>query len=367
MTEFALAEAVGGTPRVIARTLADRLTDAHGHNLGFIYVTSLLANDLASVVASLKVSTGIEDWVGTAGHGVCAGGVEHWDGPAAVVLTCRLAEGSYRLLPSITDAEAAADPAGGLFAAGLGVVHADPRNRAVMDIVAALSRERGAYLVGGLTSSDGTYPQVAGTTVIDGGVSGILLGGRLSVAVGLTQGCTPIGPAHEITRCEGQIIAGLDRQRAYDVMCEDVGIAEGADPRPWLTNVHAALPVAGSNEADYVVRHLIGIDPRQGLVAVAENLQVGDRVMFVRRDQESAEKDLVRMLSGLKGRLTKTPKAGLYFSCVARGPNLFGGESHEMRAIRETFGDIPIAGFFGNGEISNDRVYGYTGVLTLFT
>jgi small ligand-binding sensory domain FIST len=38
-----------------------------------------------------------------------------------------------------------------------------------------------------------------------------------------------------------------------------------------------------------------------------------------------------------------------------------------MQAIRRVFGDIPIVGFFGNGEISNDRVYGYTGVLTLFS
>jgi small ligand-binding sensory domain FIST len=59
-------------------------------------------------------------------------------------------------------------------------------------------------------------------------------------------------------------------------------------------------------------------------------------------------------------------QAGLYFSCVARGPNLFAGEAHELKAIQETFGEIPIAGFFGNGEISHDRVYGYTGVLTLF-
>jgi small ligand-binding sensory domain FIST len=34
--------------------------------------------------------------------------------------------------------------------------------------------------------------------------------------------------------------------------------------------------------------------------------------------------------------------------------------------IRETFGDIPLAGFFCNGEISHDQLYGYTGVLTLF-
>ena len=28
--------------------------------------------------------------------------------------------------------------------------------------------------------------------------------------------------------------------------------------------------------------------------------------------------------------------------------------------------DVPLVGFYANGEISNNRVYGYTGVLTLF-
>ncbi|MGE3918712.1 MAG: FIST C-terminal domain-containing protein, partial [Hyphomicrobiaceae bacterium] len=141
----------------------------------------------------------------------------------------------------------------------------------------------------------------------------------------------------------------------------------GADPRPWLANVHAAIPVAGSRDADYVVRNIVGLDMGKGLVAIAESLGPGDRVMFVRRDREAAEKDLRRMLADLKTRLSGPPRAGLYYSCVARGPNLFDGEAYEMRAIRETFGDIPFAGFFGNGEISNDRVYAYTGVLTLFS
>ncbi len=367
MQEFASAHATGADAAAVARSLAEQLHASSGHNVGFLYVTSPLAGSFPAIVSALRLSTGIEDWVGTVGHGVCASGTEYWERPAAAVLSCRVAQESIHFIPSIegTGSVRSAVPAG--LAAGFGVVHGDPRNSAVVDIVASLSREHGAYFVGGLSSADSAFPQIAGDRVVDGGVSGLLIGGRLNVAVGLTQGCSPIGPVHEVTRGEGQILATLDGQRAYDVLCEDVGIAEGADPRPWLANVHAALPVAGSDEADYVVRNLAGIDPRQGLVAIADNLSRGDKVMFVRRDRASAEKDLIRMLSGLAARLTDRPKAGLFYSCVARGPNLFEREHHEMHAIRQAFGDIPIAGFFGNGEISNDRVYGYTGVLALFS
>jgi small ligand-binding sensory domain FIST len=38
-----------------------------------------------------------------------------------------------------------------------------------------------------------------------------------------------------------------------------------------------------------------------------------------------------------------------------------------MRAIRDVLGELPLVGFFANGEIARDRLYGYTGVLSVFT
>ena len=37
-----------------------------------------------------------------------------------------------------------------------------------------------------------------------------------------------------------------------------------------------------------------------------------------------------------------------------------------VERFRDELGDFPLVGFFANGEISNNRLYGYTGVLTLF-
>src|SRR5262249_7185851 len=101
-------------------------------------------------------------------------------------------------------------------------------------------------------------------------------------------------------------------------------------------------------------------------IAIAERMAPGDQILFCRRDAASALEDLKRMLAGLKRRASMPPKAGLYFSCVARGPHPFGSDSAELQASQEVLGDFPLAGFFGNGEIAHDRVYGYTGVLALF-
>ena len=40
-------------------------------------------------------------------------------------------------------------------------------------------------------------------------------------------------------------------------------------------------------------------------------------------------------------------------------------DSAELRTIRQELGDFPLVGFFANGEISCNRLYGYTGVLTV--
>jgi small ligand-binding sensory domain FIST len=365
MTEFALASAAGSSPAILARSCAEQLRGANGHTLGFLYATSALSQSYASILDVLRQQTGVLNWAGTVGLGVCATGREFFDEPAVVAMTCRIDGAGYRFIQakSLDDLKQGSDNA----AEQIGIVHGDPRNAAVTDVVAEMAQRYGTYLVGGLTSGEGDFPQTAGTRMVDGGVSGVLLGGRsVSVSVGLSQGCSPVGPAREITECQGQVITTLDGRRAFDVLREDAGGLESDDPRRWLANLHAALPVPGSDRGAYLVRNLVGIDVKGGLIAIADKVDAGDRLMFVRRDRASAERDLQRMLADVKARAAKPPKAGLYFSCLARGPNLFH-DGHELKSIQEAFGDIPIVGFFGNGEIAHDRVYGYTGVLTVFS
>jgi small ligand-binding sensory domain FIST len=59
-------------------------------------------------------------------------------------------------------------------------------------------------------------------------------------------------------------------------------------------------------------------------------------------------------------------RGGVYVSCVARGRALFGAPSAEVGLLQSQLGDFPLVGFFANGEIANHRLYGHTGVLTLF-
>jgi small ligand-binding sensory domain FIST len=61
-----------------------------------------------------------------------------------------------------------------------------------------------------------------------------------------------------------------------------------------------------------------------------------------------------------------TPKGAVYVSCTGRGTHLFGEPHEELRIIAQQLGDVPLVGFYANGEISGRSLYAFTGVLTVF-
>jgi small ligand-binding sensory domain FIST len=95
-------------------------------------------------------------------------------------------------------------------------------------------------------------------------------------------------------------------------------------------------------------------------------VEQGTDLMFCKRDAESARRDLRRILGELREEAPSRVRGALYFSCIGRGENMFGSRGAELDLVKEALGELALVGFFCNGEISHDRLYGYTGVLTLF-
>ncbi len=340
-----------------------------GANVGFLYLTDHLVESIEEITEVLRSGTGIEAWVGSTGIGVCATGIEYFDRPAIAVMVGRLPADRFAVFDSTRDDLAAFidrhRPWLELSPGNFGIVHADPRSPEILQLIGALGEAASAFLVGGLTSSRAAHSQLA-DGVSEGGVSGLVVSGEVGVATGLTQGCSPIGPAHVVTEVRDNVVATLDDRPALKVFREEIGEILARDLARVAGYIFAAVPVRGSDWDDYLVRNLAGFDEKGGLVAVAEMLEPGQRLMFCRRDQAAAEQDLARMLDGLKARLDAPPRGALYHSCLARGPNLFGPASQELKAIQAALGEIPLVGFFGNSEISAGRLYTYTGVLSLF-
>ena len=340
-----------------------------GANFGLLYATAELAGDLGSILTFLRERTRIEDWVGTVGLGVAGSGVEYHGRPALAVLVGALPADSFRVFEPLRDGLGSFVERHAAWVARhqpvFGIVHGDPRNQGIAQIVDDLATETSTYLVGGLTAAQASFPQVAGR-VADGGLSGVLFSPDLPVVAGLTQGCTPIGPVRSITTAQQNVVMAIDDRPALEVFREDIGELLARDLQRVGGYIHVAFPIPGTDTGDYLVRNLTGIDTERGWIAIGELVEPGRQLMFCRRDNAAAEQDLRRMLADVKRRAGNPPKAAVYYSCVARGPHLFGPNSEELKLVREVLGDLPLVGFYANGEISNNRLYGYTGVLALF-
>jgi small ligand-binding sensory domain FIST len=337
-------------------------------NLGFLYVTDLYAESLKDIVANLKDGTGVPHWVGTVGLGVCATGREYLDEGAMAVMLGDFEPDTFRVFSGVAAAKDVDNVTlkCGDVVPNFAIVHADPHNRHVGELVSRLAGKlESGFLVGGLTSSRGQNLQVA-DGVVEGGLSGVSFADSVTVATRLTQGCSPLGPKHVVTACQHNVIITLDGRSALEVFKEDIGEALARDLNRIGGQVFAGLPITGSDTGDYLVRNLVGIDPANGLIAIGEMLQPGSHVMFCRRDSKTANEDMTRMLDSIRKGMYSRPHGGIYYSCIGRGASLFGPNSEELRMIREALGDFPLVGFFCNGEISHNRLYGYTGVLTLF-
>jgi small ligand-binding sensory domain FIST len=351
-----------------SQCLAQAGTVSEGANLGFVYLTDSLASEASDILDYLRINTGIYHWVGSVGVGICATGQEYYDSPAMAIMLCSFEPGSFQVFSGLRvpeDLERIPMHFEGI-PANFAVIHADPRNahldRLVEDFAGTMES---GFITGGLISSRGEYVQIA-DIVSKGGLSGVMFSDQVVVSTRLTQGCSPIGPHHAITGAQRNVLISLDGRAALDVFREDIGESMWEDMDQLGGTLFAGLSVRASDTDDYLVRNLVGIDPANKLVAIGDTPREGGKVMFCRRDDSSATEDMARMLKSINSGLYRKPRGAVYYSCLGRGASLFGQNSEELAMIRDSLGDVPLVGFFCNGEISHNRVYAYTGVLTLF-
>lgn len=354
--------------------------------LGLLYVTERLAERLGDVATLLRERFPGVQWIGASAHGVCGSGTEYADESALAAMICELPPGSWRVFssPSGRSPVSASVVPDDAFTA---LVHAEPTTPDLAESIAELSsRLESGFLFGGLIGGSQPNSAQLADGLVRGGFSGAAFGERVRMLSRVTQGCAPLAREHVISDCSSHYIRRLDGQPALDVLLEDLGVAAEVRESRDGDEILRALPAerlshglmvglasAGSDRGigfgDYSVRNVLGIDPQNRLLAIAATPSRGDRAVFCTRDQRAARADLIRICTELREELESASLRVLgahYVSCVARGAHLFGAAGAEQAIIAHNLGNVPLVGFFANGEIARDRVYGYTGVLTLF-
>jgi len=119
---------------------------------------------------------------------------------------------------------------------------------------------------------------------------------------------------------------------------------------------------------DFLVRNIIGADPKSGAVAINAVPRVGQTLQYQLRDSRVASDELKRLLREQIMRAQPQPYAGLLCTCHGRGRGLFGGPNHDAGLVNDFYPGLPMAGFSpmcnwaGGGAQFCTRFHGVAGV-----
>lgn len=204
---------------------------------------------------------------------------------------------------------------------------------------------------------------------------GIALGlkGGVRVQTVVSQGCRPIGEPLTVTGAKSNLLLTLGSKPAYEVLNTVFqGLNEKEKARA-QGNLFAGLAMSEYLEeykrGDFLIRNILGADPKTGAVAIGGHLRVGQTLQYQLRDRDSADEDLRELCHAAREEVGNRAFASLLFACNGRGRGLFRAPDHDAGVLSEIFGALPGAGFFCNGEIGpvgvNNYVHGYTASVAL--
>ena len=265
----------------------------------------------------------------------------------------------------------------------------DPGCNAINDLVSGLDYAYpGIAKVGGIAlphnADHGSL--LCGDQVV-GGAVGLSIGGTWSLDPVVAQGCRPIGPVFAIEQAQRNVLLELSdgNRRASPVAClqrvladlsaEDRELVQhslflGVEREELIANAMIAGLSNGGTSGDrparaFLVRNLIGVDPRNGAVAVADRVRAGQNVQFQLREAQASRLEARQLLQTTRDqRGDQAPLIGLLFACLGRGKGLFGSPDGDVSIARDVFSQLPVAGSFCNGEIGPlggaTHLHGYT-------
>jgi len=232
--------------------------------------------------------------------------------------------------------------------------------------------------VGGLASgaqSMGENALYLGNKIYSNGLIGIALSGDIEVDTIVAQGCRPIGEPMKITDCQDTLLKSLNGKPTLEILQDLNETLSDSDKKLLQTSLFLGIEMDPMKDelkqGDFLIRNLMGVDRESGALAIGALLRTGQLVQFHLRDKKMSAEDLDVMLTRyLSQGQAENASGALLFSCLGRGKYLYGEANHDTNMFHKKLGEIPLGGFFCNGEIgpvgNTTFLHGYTSSFGIF-
>jgi small ligand-binding sensory domain FIST len=373
-------------------------------DLAFVFISNAFASEFSRLLPLMQERLGSVPLIGCGGGGVIGQDFQNIpqeieDEVALSLTLAALPEVDIRLFHLNADRLPDLDSSPDLWVDLIGVAPAeqphfillgDAMSARINDLLQGLDYAYPqAVKIGGLTSSPspsgGLFCQ---DKLYQEGTVGVALSGNIVVEAIVAQGCRPVGPLLRVAEADRNVLLQVEAQPGNgDRAAVDTKVQTA------LEALHRALDKMDDNDrtmaqnalsigivrdafklelqaGDFLIRNLIGVDPRIGAIAVGDRVRPGQRVQFHIHDAEASAEDLEELLQQYQETWLVPPAGALLFDCLGRGEGFYGQPNFDTQIFRHYLHTTPVSGFFCQGEIGPiggaTFLHGYTAAIGLF-
>lgn len=371
--------------------------------LALVFISSAFASEYPRLMPLLREKLSVPALIGCSGSGIvgtnAAGLTQEVEGEAALSLTLVHLSGASAQAFHVDEADLPdldSPPEAWVELIGVSpqeqphfVLLADAFSSRINDLLQGIDfAYPGAVKVGGQASGGATGNRSAlfcNYQMYREGTVGVSLVGDIVLETIVAQGCRPIGQTYRVTKAERNIVVEIAADNSDNPLSYD------EKSRPPLEVLRDLIQQLNENDrqlaqhslfvgivrdefklhvgpGDFLIRNLLGVDPRLGAIAIGDRIRSGQRLQFHLRDAQTSAEDLDFLLKRYQSKTATSPSAAgaLMFSCVGRGEGLYGRPNFDSALFQQHVPNIPVGGFFCNGEIGpvggSTFLHGYTSV-----
>lgn len=185
-----------------------------------------------------------------------------------------------------------------------------------------------------------------------------------TVRTGVSLGIRPLSRPIEITQAEGHELRTLGNDTAFSVLLRQLPPELLGGSEPDIHRIFAGVMHdrgGGPIHGRYSVVPVIAINREEESITLGTRLTAGDLMFWGLRSPLAAEQDMRVTVDRLVRQKAPRPDFGLFFSCLGRGPYLYGTADRDLAAVRAAWPRMPLIGVYTPGEIA-PLVHGPRGV-----
>lgn len=185
-----------------------------------------------------------------------------------------------------------------------------------------------------------------------------------------------LSPSMLVNLAESHEIQQVNQELAFETLPEEFKELAENQPYQLLCAVSQTNDPQCLEQGYYKLHHVVSANRNTGVIQLSGKPKAGRYLFWAIRDPAQAEQTIRKQLDKLKDSINQASGAqavfALMFPNIGRGPEFFNGIDIDLKCFNEAFPDLPMIGFYGNGEIgpgvsNTSLIKRYSTILTVFT